>query len=129
MDNQQDYIYVFTLLNSNQSLKIYKVLYLNKGLSSNSSIIHNFNTTLNDPRIHLLKSKISFSFISDSGVKTRYLFSKSSLSSLSNASYDVIFDGIYSEKHDIFFLKSNQSSIIYSNFESDPIRAYNITKN
>ena len=124
MDNQQDYIYVFTLLNSNQSLKIYKVLYLNKGLSSNSSIIHNFNTTLNDPRIHLLKSKISFSFISDSGVKTRYLFSKSSLSSLSNASYDVIFDdGIYSEKHDIFFLKSNQSSIIYSNFESDPIRA------
>ena len=123
MDNQQDYIYVFTLLNSNQSLKIYKVLYLNKGLSFTSSIIHNFNTTLNDPRIHLLKSKISFSFISDSGVKTRYLFSKSSLSSLSNASYDVIFDGIYSEKHDIFFLKSNQSSIIYSNFESDPIRA------
>ena len=123
MDNQQDYIYVFTLLNSNQSLKIYKVLYLNKGLSSNSSIIHNFNTTLNDPRIHLLKSKISFSFISDSGVKKRYLFSKLSLSSLSNASYYINFDGIYSEKHDIFFLKSNQSSIIYSNFESDPIRA------
>ena len=110
-------------MNSNQSLKIYKVMYNNQVLYFNSSKVHVFTTTLNEPKIHLLKSKISFSFISDSGVKTRYLFSKSSLSSLSNASYDVIFDGIYSEKHDIFFLKSNQSSIIYSNFESDPIRA------